>query len=153
MKELRPAITRMYQRGTAKREIARLLEIGESIVRKAIQRHEETGTNKDRPGRGRKKTARNQRNIKRVQGMIQRNPKEIHLESWLRKLEFLQNRYIEFFAKISNLSPFKFKKRQKLTEPTKQKRRNRAPALMRRLSDAHVVFDTPCIYAVVVMCV
>ena len=55
MKELRPAIIRMHQRGTAKREIARLLGIGESTVRKDIQRHEETGTNKDKPGRGRKK--------------------------------------------------------------------------------------------------
>jgi transposase len=66
MKELRPAIIRMHQRGKAKREIACLPGIGESTVRKAIQRHEETGTNKDRPGRGRKKTTRNQRNIKRV---------------------------------------------------------------------------------------
>ena len=64
MKELHPAIIRMHQRGTAKREIAHLLGIGESISGKAIQRHEETGTNKDRPERGRKKSARNQRNIK-----------------------------------------------------------------------------------------
>ena len=46
MKELRPAIIRMHQRGTAKREIARLLGIGESTVRKAIQRHEETAPTK-----------------------------------------------------------------------------------------------------------
>ena len=58
MKEFRPAIIRMHERGVEKREIGRLLGIHEATVRKAIKRFEETESNEDRPGRGRKKTAR-----------------------------------------------------------------------------------------------
>ena len=123
MKELRPAIIRMHQRGTAKREIARLLGIGESTVRKAIQRHEETGTNKDNPGRGRKKTARNQRDIKRVQGMIQRNPttKRNSSRTLAKKIGISSKSVHRILREDLEFKPFKFKKRQKLTEPIKQK--------------------------------
>ena len=46
MKELRPAIIRMHQRGIPKREISRLLDIPLTTVFKDIKRDEETGTNK-----------------------------------------------------------------------------------------------------------
>uniref|UniRef100_A0A914DC76 Transposase n=1 Tax=Acrobeloides nanus TaxID=290746 RepID=A0A914DC76_9BILA len=44
MKEFRPAIIRMHERGIEKREISRLLGIHEATVRKAIKRFEETET-------------------------------------------------------------------------------------------------------------
>ena len=55
MKELRPAIIRMYQNGIPMREISRLLDVPKSIVIDDIKRFEETGTNEDRAGRGRKR--------------------------------------------------------------------------------------------------
>uniref|UniRef100_A0A914DWB4 DDHD domain-containing protein n=1 Tax=Acrobeloides nanus TaxID=290746 RepID=A0A914DWB4_9BILA len=44
------------------------------MVSRVIKRFEENGSNDDRPGRGRKKTARSKRNILRTNGMIYRNP-------------------------------------------------------------------------------
>ena len=74
MKELRPAIIRMHQRGIPKREISRLLDIPLTTVFKDIKRYEETGTNEDRPRRGRKRTSRTPANRRRARGMINRNP-------------------------------------------------------------------------------
>ena len=71
MKELRPAIIRMHERGIAKHEIARLLDVPRATVQYDIQRFEETGSNIDRKGRGAKKTARSRRNIQRAKKMVQ----------------------------------------------------------------------------------
>ena len=46
MCEFRPAIIRVHQNGTEKREISRLLSVPESTVRYAIKRFEETGKNR-----------------------------------------------------------------------------------------------------------
>ena len=73
MKELRPAIIRMHQRGIPKREISRL-DIPLTTVFKDIKRYEETGTNEDRPRRGRRRTSRTPANRRRARGMISRNP-------------------------------------------------------------------------------
>ena len=73
MKDFRPAIVRMHENGVSNHEIARLLTIPRSTVIKHIRRYEETGSNEDRPGRGRKKTARSKKNIQRAKGMIKRN--------------------------------------------------------------------------------
>ena len=72
MKEFRPAIIRMHERGVEKREIGRLLGIHEATVRKAIKRFEETESNEDRPGRSRKKTARSQGNVQHARRMSNR---------------------------------------------------------------------------------
>ena len=55
MKDFRPAIVRMHENGVSHHEIARLLTIPRSTVMKHIHRYEETGSNEDGPGRGRKK--------------------------------------------------------------------------------------------------
>uniref|UniRef100_A0A914DEJ7 Paired domain-containing protein n=1 Tax=Acrobeloides nanus TaxID=290746 RepID=A0A914DEJ7_9BILA len=56
MADLRPAIIRAHQIGRGVREIARFLDIPVMTVSDAIKRFEESGSNKDRPGRGRQKT-------------------------------------------------------------------------------------------------
>src|SRR3954466_2520024 len=74
MKEFRAAIIRMHERGTGNSEIGRLLGKHEATVRKAIKRFEETGSNNDRQGRGRKRTARTPENIRKIKAKIKRNP-------------------------------------------------------------------------------
>ena len=54
MKDFRPAIVRMHENGVSNHEIARLLTIPRSTVIKHIRQYEETGSNEDGPGRGRK---------------------------------------------------------------------------------------------------
>uniref|UniRef100_A0A914DQS9 Transposase n=1 Tax=Acrobeloides nanus TaxID=290746 RepID=A0A914DQS9_9BILA len=71
MKEFRPAIIRMHERGVEKCEIGRLFGIHEATVRKAIKRFKETESNEDRPGKSLKKTARSQGNVQRARRMIQ----------------------------------------------------------------------------------
>jgi transposase len=70
MADLRPDIIRAHQIGRGVREIARFLDIPVMTVSDAIKRFEESGSNKDRPGRGRKKTARSKENILRFKRMI-----------------------------------------------------------------------------------
>jgi transposase len=62
MKELRPAIIKMYQNEIPMREIPRLLDVPKSIVIDDIKCFEETGTNEDRAGRDRKRAARTTKN-------------------------------------------------------------------------------------------
>ena len=62
MKELRAVILRMRSYGDSMGEIAKNLRIPKATVQKAIQR----GTVEDRPGRGRKRTARTPENIRKI---------------------------------------------------------------------------------------
>jgi len=71
MKDLRLAIIRLHENGYGKREISRMLTVPYTTVHRDIERYEETGRNKDRPGRGRKKTARSRRNIQRAKGAVE----------------------------------------------------------------------------------
>ena len=71
---MRPAIIKLHEKGYSTREIEQLLDVSQSSVTRHIKRYEETGNHKDREGRWRKKTARSKKNIRRVKGMIQRNP-------------------------------------------------------------------------------
>src|SRR6185312_9951725 len=73
MTEMRPAIIKLHEKGYSTREIEQLLDVSQSSVTRHIKRYEETGSHKDRKGRGRKKTATNRRNIQRAKEMIQRN--------------------------------------------------------------------------------
>ena len=71
---LRDAIIRAHNRGKKVMEISEFLGIPHPTVSKTIKRFEETGSNKDRPGRGRKLTARTPANKRKIKGRIQRNP-------------------------------------------------------------------------------
>jgi transposase len=55
-------------------EIVEFLGVPKATVSDTIKRFEETGSNKDRPGRGRPRTARTPANKRKIKGRIQRNP-------------------------------------------------------------------------------
>ena len=71
---MRPAIIKLHEKGYSTREIEQL-DVSQSSVTRHIKRFEETGSHKDRKGRGRKKTTRSEKNIQHSKGMIRRNPK------------------------------------------------------------------------------
>src|SRR6185437_7079553 len=73
MAEMHPAIIKLHEKGYSTREIEQLLDVSKSSVDRHIKRYEETGSDEDRKGRGRKKTARSRKNIQRAKGMIQRS--------------------------------------------------------------------------------
>ena len=89
MAEMRPAIIKLHEKGFSTRKIGELLDVPQRTVVDDIKRYKETGSNEDRKGRGRKKEARNRRNVQRGKGMIQRNPttKENSTRKLAKKLE------------------------------------------------------------------
>uniref|UniRef100_A0A914DKV7 Uncharacterized protein n=1 Tax=Acrobeloides nanus TaxID=290746 RepID=A0A914DKV7_9BILA len=73
MSEMRPAIIKLHEKGYSVRKIEEMLDVPRSTVQDHIKRFEETGSNKDRKGRGRKRTARSKKNVQRAKGMLKRN--------------------------------------------------------------------------------
>ena len=136
MKELRPAIIHLHERGLTAREIARRLDIPRKTVDYAIQRFKETGSNENRKGQGLKKTARNAKNVRRAKGMLQRNPttKANSSRKLATKLQISPMSAYRILRKDLGLMPFKLKKRQKLTAEAKKKRFDRSWELLRRFS-------------------
>src|SRR6185312_5435958 len=112
MKELRAAILRTRSFGDSMGKIAKDVRISKATVQTAIER----GTIQDRPGRGRKKTARSQQNIRRAKAMIQRNPttKANSTRKLGKKLGIDQRQAWEILRKDLGLKPWKYQKRQKL---------------------------------------
>uniref|UniRef100_A0A914DF28 BZIP domain-containing protein n=1 Tax=Acrobeloides nanus TaxID=290746 RepID=A0A914DF28_9BILA len=78
------------------------------MVSRAIKRFEETGSNDDRTGRGRKKTARSKRNILRAKGMIHQNPttKANSTRKLARKLEVHQKQTWQILREDLGLKPY-----------------------------------------------
>lgn len=134
--EFRPAIIRMHENGKSMNQIAKDLGISRCAVQKAVKRFEETGSNKDRPGRGRKKTARSKKNIQRAKGMIKRNPKTKanSTRKLAKKLGVTQTQALQILRKDLGMKPWKFQKRQKLNAQAKQKRLDRCRAMLTRFS-------------------
>uniref|UniRef100_A0A914EMM5 Transposase n=1 Tax=Acrobeloides nanus TaxID=290746 RepID=A0A914EMM5_9BILA len=118
--------------GDSMGKIAKDLRISKATVQTAIER----GTIEDRPGRGRKKTARSQQNIRRAKAMIQRNPttKANSYRKLAKKLEISHVQAWQILREDLGLKPWKYQKRQKLTENAKQKRLDRCRAMLRRFS-------------------
>src|SRR5690348_11657614 len=114
MADLRQAIIKAHQNGKGVREIARFLDIDKMAVSRAIKRFEETGSNKDRPGRGRKKTARSQHKIQSAKEMIRRNPttKANSTRKLAKKLGIGKDSAHRILRKDLKMKPWKYQKRQ-----------------------------------------
>ena len=138
MKELRPAIIRAHEQGKGMREIASFLNITPMMVSRAIKRFEETGSNQDRSKRRPEKTARNRRNIQRTKEMNQRNPttKANSTRKLAKKLGIGRESARKLLREDLGLKPYKYLKRQKLTDVAKLKRLQCARALYQRSSGA-----------------
>lgn len=134
MSELRPAIIRAHEQGRGVREIARFLNIEPMTVSRTIKRFEETGSNKDRPGRGRKKTARTPENVRKIKAKIKRNPSS--RKNSARKLGISygisKNSAHRILTKDLELKSWKPLKRHELTKKKRDTRKARVPALIVR---------------------
>lgn len=67
MTEFRLAIIKLFEIGMPKWEISRLLDVPEKIVRYAIKRFQETGSNENLPKEHKKRTARTVKNKRQIQ--------------------------------------------------------------------------------------
>lgn len=134
--EFRPAIIRLHENGKSMNKIAKDLGISRCAVQNAVKRFEETGSNEDRPGRGRKKSARSKKNIQRARRMIKQNPttKANSTRKLAKKLGVDQRQAWEILREDLGLKPWKYQKRQKLNAQAKQKRLDRCQAMLTRFS-------------------
>uniref|UniRef100_A0A914C3Z9 Uncharacterized protein n=1 Tax=Acrobeloides nanus TaxID=290746 RepID=A0A914C3Z9_9BILA len=103
----------MHEKGKSMNKIAEDLGISRHAVQDAVKRFEETGSNKDQPGRGRKKIARSKKNIQRAKGMIKQNPSTNanSVRKLAKKLGVNRDVAHDILRKDLNLKPFKFQKR------------------------------------------
>ena len=86
MAEFRPAIIRMFENGISMHEIARLLDIPRTTIRRDIERYQELGNTMDHSGRGRKRASRTPEKDKRLKECLKEThtAKQILRGSWLR---------------------------------------------------------------------
>ena len=72
MKNYRHIIVRLFQEGKRVSEIAKSLNLVKSTVSRTIKRFQETGSNNDRPGKGRPRTSNTNANRKKIKLQIVR---------------------------------------------------------------------------------
>uniref|UniRef100_A0A914DIX4 Uncharacterized protein n=1 Tax=Acrobeloides nanus TaxID=290746 RepID=A0A914DIX4_9BILA len=146
MSEMRPAIIKLHEKGYSVRKIEEMLDVPRSTVQDHIKRFEETRSNKDRKGRGRKRTARSKKNVQRAKGMLKRNKttKANSSRKLAKKLSVSQTSAMEILREDLGMKSWKMQKCQKLNEEAKKIRRERCPALLRRFdrgSHRRIVFS------------
>ena len=133
LKELRPTILRMHSFGHKQQEIADALHISQQLVSKAIIR----GTVEDRPGRGRKRTARTRENILKIKRKIQRNSSS--RKNSARKMAHAHRispmSVHRILAEELKLKSWKPLKRHDLTKKKRDCRKVRAPLLLNRFKN------------------
>ena len=133
MKELRPAIIRLFKQGRPKLEISRLLDVPRTTVRDTIRRFEETGGFQDRPGRGRKKSESTIKACKTIKTKLRTNPKWSARK--LSKAVATSRSTVRRILKNDlGLSSYKFRRAQLLSVAAKAIRLTRARALKARFA-------------------
>jgi transposase len=133
MKQFREAIVRLFNDGMPKRKISRLLRVPESTVRKVIDRFQETGTNADRHGRGRKRTARTSANAQKIKSRLQRNPR-LSTRKLAASTGISRRTVQRIVSQDLKLKPFKLQEAHSLTDSMKATRLQRSRALKRRFA-------------------
>ena len=133
MRELRPAIVKLFAQGKKKSEISELLNVPETTVRRAIKRHQDTGSNEDRLRSGRPNTSNTAVNRRKINRRITRNP------SWsTRKLANTVGISLRSVQRILNnnlqLKSYKLHEAQLLTDSMKATRLERCKSLKRRFA-------------------
>lgn len=124
---------RLFNEGRRQIDIASHLNVSRQLVSNTIKRFRETERNSDRPGKGRKRTARTTINRRKIRERVKRNP------SWsTRKLGKAVGISHESARQILKsdlkLTPYKLRKAHLLTDAIKATRLGRCKALKRRFA-------------------
>jgi len=140
----RPAACYLVQiKKLKQKDVAELFGVNPKRVSRAIKRFDETGSHKDRAGKGRKRTARSEEVIQEAANLLQQNS-HTKLRNGVSgnssrklaaKLGISRTSTRRILRKDLGLKPWKKKERQKLTAAQKQKRLERATALRTRFED------------------
>lgn len=129
--ELRPAFVYLKQQGKSVDAIRKIFGVSWKTVNDAVKRFEETASNKNRTGSGRKRTAKSDANIQAVADAIAQNPstKVNSTRKLARRLRISQTSVCEILRKELNLYPYKLLNRQELTPAHIRMRLERCQAM------------------------
>lgn len=130
-------------KGLTQSKVAQLFGVSQPKISGIVTRFNQTGTHKDRQGRGRKKTARSEQKVQEAREHLQQN-NQTKLRNGVtgnssRKLAAkigISDRSTRRILKEDlGLKPWKKQERQKLTDAQKRKRLERATALKNRFAN------------------
>lgn len=127
----RQSIIDLHQRGVSARSIQNRLGVPRRTVFDTIARFKQLGTNKDRFGRGRKRSVVTKAAVKRVRERIRRNP-ERSVRRMSREMTISEPSMRRIVRKELKMKAFKKNKCQGLTNASKQKRMTRCRDLLQR---------------------
>lgn len=127
--------------GQKQKDVAKLFGVSNQCVSGAIKRFQETGTHKDREGKGRKRTARSEQKIEEATRLLQQNNHTRARNGVSGNSSRKLGLKLEISAKSAHrilredLKPWRMQERQKLNEVQKRKRLQLATELKRRFAD------------------
>ena len=132
--ELRPAFVYLNQKGKTRTEIAEFFGVSRKMVGAAIERFESTGSNKNKGGSGRPRTATSVANQDAVASEIAANPstKFNSARKLSRRLSISRTSIRRILKRDLRLFPYKMKKRQELKPEHIKKRLKMCKAFKRR---------------------
>lgn len=135
IKNYRPAIIRLFEQGFRVMEISRMLQVKRQTVSKAIKRFQETGTNEDRKGRGRPRTANISVIRRKILRRIKRNPStQKNSTRKLAKAVGISVGSVHGILKRTGMKARKLVKAHGITKEQKLKRLTRCKNLLRRFA-------------------
>ncbi|PAV93597.1 hypothetical protein WR25_12821 [Diploscapter pachys] len=106
----RPIIIILHQTGHQTKDIVKLLKISRTMVQKTVKRFKEIGSTADRPGRGRKRSARTEQNKKKLREMVRRNPRR-SMRKMTKKLKIDEKSVRTIIRKDLGLNSYRIQKK------------------------------------------
>ena len=136
MDEKRSAVVGLFRAGKTASEIFRLLKNGgvkRAFVYRTIKRYKETGSTKDRPGRGRPASALTPAAVRKVRRQLLKTPR-LSVRKLSRTMEFSNSSVHRLVRKKLGFRAFKIRKVHELTEQQKRNRLAKSKALKKRFA-------------------
>lgn len=134
MNSNRDVIVRLFQEGRKQSDIARSLNLSMQLVSKAIKRYKETGSNKDRPGKGRKRNINITKIQRKIKSRIQRNPRT-STRKLAKSTGISKSSTHRILKNVLHLKAYKLKKANALDDNNKATRLDRCKAMKRRFAN------------------
>ena len=149
----RKFIIEQHVKGLQPSEIFKLgknLKINRMLIKRTIDRYQETSSVEDRPRSGRPRTSRTPKLIKNVREKIRRNPRR-SMRKLAKEAQTSARTMRRLCESDLQMVPYKLQKRQLLSAPTIEKRLTRSQQLLNRIGDGtlhNIIFSDEKLFSV-----
>ena len=149
----RKFIIEQHEKGMRQPEIFKLgenLKINRMLIKRTIDRYQETSSIKDRQRSGRPRTSRTPKLIKNVMEKIRRNPRR-SMRRMAKEAQTSPRTMRRICKSDLKMSSYKLQKRQLLSTPTIEKRLSRSRLLLNRIKDGtlrNIIFSDEKLFSV-----